>query len=290
MNGKQRAVYACCAVPLATRTAGAAVGGDRCRRRMRRSATDRNDLVTAPALNWAMFCEAELSKNLFPPLAAQHRCHPSDASGALFLHLHYAPFLSAVVTDQEPKYALGLVERSMVLQRYRVRRRPHGPHLFQTPVTAMENCPQCNGALTRVDTVVDARLGRRTIDVPGQYDGCQGICREVYFLPGEADDFMRRATDLLHTQEGMLPPQEIRGIRARYDLTQEQLKRLLNVGPKTVARWERGMVFQNSATDTLLRLLRDVPAVYPHLLRERERGGRAMTLAITPSGATRRMD
>lgn len=138
----------------------------------------------------------------------------------------------------------------------------------------MKRCPQCNGAIKRVDTVVVARLGRRAIDVPGRYDRCQGICREVYFLPGEVDDFMRRAADLLRTREGLLSAQEIRDIRARYDLTQEQLERLLNVGPKTVVRWERGTVCQNAATDTLLRLLRDVPAVYPHLQRERDRESR----------------
>lgn len=138
----------------------------------------------------------------------------------------------------------------------------------------MKRCPECDGPIKRVDTVVEARLGRRTIDVPDRYDRCQGIRREVYFALGEADGFMRRAVDLLRTEEGLLSPQEISDSRARYDLTQEQLERLHNVGPKSVGRSERETIFQNAATDTLRRVLRDAPAVYRHLLRERKRAAR----------------
>jgi HTH-type transcriptional regulator/antitoxin MqsA len=135
----------------------------------------------------------------------------------------------------------------------------------------MDRCPECGGYLARVRTTVDTRVGRRTVAVSGEFLQCQGECREVYFAPGESDEVSRRATDMARAEEGLLTPQEIREIRRQHDLTQQQLEQLLNVGPKTVVRWERGTVMQNAATDTLLRLLRDVPAVYRHLLRTRER-------------------
>ena len=119
-------------------------------------------------------------------------------------------------------------------------------------------------------TVVTTRTGRRTISVAGKFLQCQGECREIYFGPGEADDVSRRAAEIARTDSGLLTPQEIRDIRDQHDLTQQQLEQLLNVGPKTVVRWEKGTVVQNAATDTLLRLLRDVPAAYRHLRRARD--------------------
>ena len=48
-------------------------------------------------------------------------------------------------------------------------------------------------------------------------------------------------------------------IREGLGLTQQSFEQLLGVGPKTVVRWERGTVFQNRATDSLLRVIRAFP-------------------------------
>ena len=136
--------------------------------------------------------------------------------------------------------------------------------------STLDRCPECGGNIKRTRTVVTTRIGRRTIPVTGKFLQCQGECHEIYFEPGEADEVSRRSADIARTDNGLLTPQEIREIRRQHDLTQQQLEQLLNVGPKTVVRWEKGTVVQNSATDTLLRLLRDVPAVYRHLRRTRE--------------------
>jgi len=52
-----------------------------------------------------------------------------------------------------------------------------------------------------------------------------------------------------------LSPGEIRAIRERLRLTQRAFEKLLGVGPKTAVRWEKGTVFQNRSTDSLLRLV-----------------------------------
>jgi HTH-type transcriptional regulator/antitoxin MqsA len=54
-------------------------------------------------------------------------------------------------------------------------------------------------------------------------------------------------------------PQEIRDLRKRLGLTQHAFEKLLGVGPKTVLRWEKGTVFQNRSTDSLLRVIDAVP-------------------------------
>lgn len=83
--------------------------------------------------------------------------------------------------------------------------------------------------------------------------------------PDDLDELQIRANELIRKEEGLLFPQQIEGIRNQLGLTQPQFERLLGVGPKTVVRWEKGTVFQNSATDSLLRVLRDVPEAAAYL-------------------------
>ncbi len=54
-------------------------------------------------------------------------------------------------------------------------------------------------------------------------------------------------------------PEEIRGIREEFELSQAAFEQLLGVGAKTVVRWEKGTVFQNKSTDSLLRIVRQFP-------------------------------
>ncbi|MEO7455338.1 MAG: type II TA system antitoxin MqsA family protein [Gemmatimonadaceae bacterium] len=132
----------------------------------------------------------------------------------------------------------------------------------------LTNCPDCDGAISRSHDTFEARIGRRTVSVPGEYERCRD-CGEFYFAPGEMDAVMKRASAMIRLEEGLLTPSEIKAFRKGIGLTQPQLEDLLGAGPKTVLRWEKGTVIQNGATDTLLRLLRDVPEALQHLLVER---------------------
>jgi HTH-type transcriptional regulator/antitoxin MqsA len=114
---------------------------------------------------------------------------------------------------------------------------------------------------------------RGSIPVRGLFAQCD-TCGEVYFGPGEMDGVHRAAASVVREREGLLSSSEILALREDLGLTQAQLEQLLRVGPKTVVRWERGTVFQNRATDTLLRAIRDVPETRVFLL---ERAGLPVT-------------
>ncbi|CAN5918635.1 hypothetical protein BH11GEM2_BH11GEM2_34560 [soil metagenome] len=129
-------------------------------------------------------------------------------------------------------------------------------------------CTDCGGAIARRTDAFDAHIGRRTVSVPGEYDRCAD-CGEFYFAPGEMDAMMKRASGIVRAEEGLLLPEQIKAFRKGIGLTQPQLEDLLGAGPKTVGRWEKGTVIQNGATDTLLRLLMDIPDALQHLLVKR---------------------
>lgn len=122
----------------------------------------------------------------------------------------------------------------------------------------MEQCPICGGAATLIREDRQIAIGHRKTLVPHEFMRCDD-CGEEYFLPGQMDSVMRRASEKIRREEGLLTPSEIRTIREKYGLTQVEFERLLGIGPKTVVRWEKGTVFQNAATDALLRLLDRYP-------------------------------
>jgi HTH-type transcriptional regulator/antitoxin MqsA len=118
----------------------------------------------------------------------------------------------------------------------------------------MSACPVCEGPLEGVSEEREVRIGKRSARVRSQFSYCMA-CEEAYYAPGQMDADLRRASDAVRREEGLLTPDEIRGIRQRLRLTQEAFERLLGVGPKTVVRWEKGTVFQNRSTDSLIRVV-----------------------------------
>lgn len=127
-------------------------------------------------------------------------------------------------------------------------------------------CAECGGRIARRQTTVAVPIGARgAVDVTRRLQCCDA-CGEIHFAAGEADAVRREANDQVRRREGLLFPEEIKELRTALGLSQAEFERLLRVGPKTVVRWERGTIFQNRATDTLLRTIRDVPAARAYLL------------------------
>ena len=162
-------------------------------------------------------------------------------------------------------------------------------------MTFIQQCHVCGDNAALVNQPFEVKLGERVATVLADRMQCPR-CGTQFFLPEQMDAAQCAAADQMRVQDGLLKPDEIKAIRVRYDLTQAQLEQLLGVGAKTVVRWERGTVFQNRATDALLRIIASVPEAAHHLaeLRNMElrtevsvdqpslgpRGGRMMRFKI----------
>ena len=120
-------------------------------------------------------------------------------------------------------------------------------------------CPLCEGALTLVSEDRAVAVGRRSAVVRDEFYRCDS-CGEELYAPGQMNASMRRASDRIREAEGLLLPDEIRTIREDLVLSQQAFETLLGVGVKTVVRWEKGTVFQNKATDSLIRVLAAFPS------------------------------
>ena len=121
-------------------------------------------------------------------------------------------------------------------------------------------CGICGGAAALVSENREVRVGKRSAVVEDQFFRCS-VCEEELYEPGQMDAVMLRASTAIREDLGLLMPEQIRALRGSLGLSQAEFERLLGVGEKTVVRWEKGTVFQNKATDGLLRALREVEGV-----------------------------
>ena len=141
-----------------------------------------------------------------------------------------------------------------------------------------ETCVVCDGHAELVRGIREVRVGERMVSVEGEYMQCSD-CGERYYRAGQMRALQRAAAEIVRTEEGLVTPSDIVRFRERYGLTQATLEKLMNAGPKTVGRWERGTVAPSGPADTLLRELIDSPALVRKVAAQREvllrDGGRA---------------
>lgn len=133
-----------------------------------------------------------------------------------------------------------------------------------------ESCPQCGGRPIReVVAVRESLVGRWRAEFEDRFCVCDA-CGEEFYDPEQADASFRKAGDVVRAKVGLVSPDRIRALRARYGLSQAQLERLLGIGSKMVVRWERGGVLPSLAASRLIEVLDDVPvAVFRKLAAKR---------------------
>jgi putative zinc finger/helix-turn-helix YgiT family protein len=93
-----------------------------------------------------------------------------------------------------------------------------------------------------VDVTVNARLV--------QCDACGG----QFNSPELDQDIAAMALEAYREKAGLLKPDEIREFRATFDLTQQELAKILGWGPATLSRYENGAP-QDEAHDRALRMI-----------------------------------
>lgn len=117
-------------------------------------------------------------------------------------------------------------------------------------------CPECGqGSLTlhHLDEAFDFDLGEETIRVHARNVPVERCDRCGAELSGPAAAKVRH--EAVCQAAGFFTPEEIKALRKRLNLSQQDFARLAGVGVATVSRWERGRLIQNRGNDNLLFLL-----------------------------------
>lgn len=81
------------------------------------------------------------------------------------------------------------------------------------------------------------------------------LCEDGIVEPSSLKRAEQMLSELQHRVEHLLLPEEIRAIRKRLNLTQEEMAEICGGGVKAFARYENGTVIQSRAMDNLIRLI-----------------------------------
>ncbi len=133
-----------------------------------------------------------------------------------------------------------------------------------------ESCPQCGrGPVRNVELRREFLVGRWSTEITHECCVCDA-CGEEFYDPRQSELSEQQAAAAVRAKVGLVSPERIRALRARYGLSQAQLERLLGIGSKMVVRWERGGVLPSLAASRLIEVLDDVPvAVFTKLAAKR---------------------
>jgi HTH-type transcriptional regulator/antitoxin MqsA len=120
-------------------------------------------------------------------------------------------------------------------------------------------CPECGHETVRdVRPFTVAYKGLSSIvDLPGWY--CTH-CDEAILIGKDMDEADRALHRLKAQVEHLLLPEDVRRIRKKLRLTQEEAGAILGGGPNAFNKYENGSVLPSHAISNLLRLLEAQPA------------------------------
>ena len=142
-------------------------------------------------------------------------------------------------------------------------------------------CPACGGR--PVETIVRSRSVEADdgslLSFEEESSRCLE-CEEEFYTRAQSLAASRASAGALRQREGLLTPEEIRQLRARFGFTQAQLEQALRIGPKTVVRWEKGTVRQSHTADELMRAMSKFPGVVADLVA---RHGVRVSVPLPPS-------
>jgi HTH-type transcriptional regulator / antitoxin MqsA len=130
-------------------------------------------------------------------------------------------------------------------------------------------CPICGEGhvAAHVDQVESEYKGRRAM-VPLHYKVCD-TCKSDFAGALESRLNKRAVLAFRKSVDGLLTGAEIRALRDKYKLTQDQAARLFGGGPVAFSKYENDDVAHSESMDTLLRLVAGSAAVFWTLIEQK---------------------
>lgn len=116
-------------------------------------------------------------------------------------------------------------------------------------------CPNCEKQteLELIHSTEDVVVRGESIPVEVEYYKCRE-CGKEFEDPSSHDDPLDKAYREYRKRHSMTQPEEIKALRKRYGLTQNEMSRLLGWGGATLSRYENGAL-QDDAHEKTLRLI-----------------------------------
>jgi len=118
----------------------------------------------------------------------------------------------------------------------------------------LKNCPICYGKLEhkKKDTVYEYKGEKITISQPAKY--CLS-CRESFLSADDIKATKKDIVDFKRSVDHLLKTEEIKAIRKRLNLTQQEAGKIFGGGIRSFYKYETGENNPHRSLDILLRLI-----------------------------------
>jgi HTH-type transcriptional regulator/antitoxin MqsA len=136
-----------------------------------------------------------------------------------------------------------------------------------------QKCPVCGaGKLKKQNGAETFEYKGKRITIPNYvtYE-CAG-CGEAIVDNASLKESGKKLKDFQREVDGLLTGAQIKAIRVKLGLTQEQLADIVGGGLKSLARYESGQVCQSKGMDNLLRILDAYPFTVKVIQKEDKKG------------------
>jgi HTH-type transcriptional regulator/antitoxin MqsA len=131
-------------------------------------------------------------------------------------------------------------------------------------------CPICGaGGLKKTVGTETFEYKGQEISIPDYMTYVCPGCQEAIVDPETLKKSGKLLKDFQRKVDGLLTGQQIKTIRQKLGLTQEQLSEIVGGGLKSLARYESGQICQSKAMDNLLRILDAYPEML-NVIRKKE--------------------
>lgn len=132
-----------------------------------------------------------------------------------------------------------------------------------------DTCPICDkGKLKKQVKDKVFKYKGESITIPGYVTFNCDVCGDAVVDNGTLRESGKILKDFQRKVDGMLSGEEIKKIRKKLDLTQEELAEIIGGGLKSVARYESGQVCQSKGMDNLLKILDAYPLAL-HIIQKK---------------------
>jgi HTH-type transcriptional regulator/antitoxin MqsA len=153
-----------------------------------------------------------------------------------------------------------------------------------------QNCPICGagGLEKKVSTETFEYKGEK-ISIPNYVTYECAECKEAIVDKATLKASGKLLKDFQRKVDGLLTGSQIKEIRKKLGLTQEQLAEIVGGGLKSVARYESGQICQSKGMDNLLRILDAYPETL-NIIRKKEDSGKSNAKIIYMTEAKNKKD
>ncbi|MBB3937349.1 type II TA system antitoxin MqsA family protein [Aureimonas phyllosphaerae] len=131
-------------------------------------------------------------------------------------------------------------------------------------------CLECGSEnVTEEVSEVTANVRGRTVVLPADRHMRCGACGSISHPGKMADQHLEAIGERIREEDGLLSVADLKEIRTRYGLQQEEMEALIGTGPKTWVRWERGRVVPSPQSDKVIRRIAEDPRYLLQLMEEK---------------------